>query len=211
MVDLIFINHLLFLHSFYSHDFPSFNMSANPYFSKCSSSNDRKWLEIVRRDLLSHFPVELSLFMKNVLFNQLLFCSWQIKFLHLVLKNVPRLFSVALILLESLVLALYVGLGRLSSILHTFGDLTSLRAGLLLSSCLSTSIRIVPSLIWLWLVSLILLIVVGSLLLGIVPSHLLIILLRLRLVGSLVLCLTSRTLLVLALLLHFFKYQLLIS
>jgi len=76
------------------------------------------------------------------------------------------------------------------------------------SSSLTTSIRIVRrSLIWLWLISFILLIAGGSLLLGIVPSYLLIILLLLRLVGSLVLCLGTRTLLELALLLHFLNFN----
>jgi len=209
MVDLIFINHLLFLHSLDCHDFTSFDMSANPYFAECSSSDNRKWLEIVCGDLLSHFPMKFSLLMKNVLFDKLLFCCWQVKILHLVLENIPCLFSVALILLDLLVLALYVGLGRLSSIFHTFGNLTGLMGGLLRSSSsLTTSIRIVRrSLIWLWLISFILLIAGGSLLLGIVPSYLLIILLLLRLVGSLVLCLGTRTLLELALLLHFLNFN----
>ena len=86
-------------------------MAANAYLSEGAATDDRQWLEVPRRYLLAHLAIQLGLLVQDVLLDELLLRLGQVQRLHLLLQDVPRLFTVALVLLELLVLRLDVGLG----------------------------------------------------------------------------------------------------
>ena len=103
VVDLVFIDHLCLLHPLDRYNLARLNMPANSDLAKGSSANDGQWLEVPRRYLLPHLPIQLCLLVENVLLDQLLLGAREVQLLHLVLQDIPRLLPVALILLELLV------------------------------------------------------------------------------------------------------------
>ena len=152
MIHLILVDHLSLFHSLDCHNLTCLNMPTDPDFTKCASTNNGKWIKIACRYFLSHFTVELCFFMQNILFDQFLFCTRQVQLLHLMLKDVPCLLSIAFVFFQFLILGLYVCLSTLSSVFHSFGDLSLVRCCpcsgspsyssslLVLSSCATISV-----------------------------------------------------------------------
>jgi len=92
MGNLIFVDHFLLLHLFYSNDFICFSVSAHSYLSKSSSSNNFPWNEISYRNLCPLQPIIFWLFMKNFLLNKVFFLFWKLHLVHLPCEFIPSFF-----------------------------------------------------------------------------------------------------------------------
>jgi hypothetical protein len=51
--DLVFLVHFILLHFFHGHHFTGETIAADSHFSKCTTSNNRKWFEVLDRDFLA--------------------------------------------------------------------------------------------------------------------------------------------------------------
>ena len=105
MVYLILADHFCFFHALNSDYFSRLDVATDAHLSKGTTADDREWFEVSGGDFLPHLTIKLGFLVEDVLLYKFLLSAGQIKFLHLMLEDVPGLLAVVFFFLQFLILS----------------------------------------------------------------------------------------------------------